>query len=528
MSLSTVMRRSVAASAALFCLLAAASPASAGSGKEPPALTPAPRDALTRALARGNLSEAEYTLERARSLFHLAAVRREFGAVARPDPRAATPILRDLVVRRSALRGEQAQAAAQILARPGANHAECDLTRPLCFHWGNAVAAPNVTATETTFASVFDLEVGDYGYLPPLPDGTRGGNSSTDIYIRDLGNQGLFGYCTTDDPSPTPDVYAYCVVDDDFADFGDSQTPQEFRDVTAAHEFFHAIQFAYDSYEDLWLMEGTAMLMEGQFRPDVEDRVRYLAHSALTFPAVPVDYGAVGSGFEYGAWLYWRFLVEDLGELGNPVVIRNVWEEAAGAHVDTDGPGPDTPESDLYSLQAAGDVLRRRGLSISALFAKFAVVNRDPASFYVEGGTYDYPAAPTSASYSLGPRASTGRRSTRLRHLSSRYYTFTPARNGSRNATLKVSVDLPSLVRRPSAALLVRFTDGSSAVRWIKLGARGNGARTVSFGRGTVRRVVLALTNTSIRMLCDRGTDYSCTGVGRDDLTTYVYRAVVR
>jgi hypothetical protein len=32
--------------------------------------------------------------------------------------------------------------------------------------------------------------------------------------------------------------------------------------VTAAHEFFHAVQFAYDIGEDGWLMESTATWME--------------------------------------------------------------------------------------------------------------------------------------------------------------------------------------------------------------------------------------------------------------------------
>jgi hypothetical protein len=554
MSLPTMNSRFAAACVVVLCVLAAPSPAAAVSAKRAPALTPAPRDALTRALARGKLSEAGYALERARSLFRLGAVRREFGDVARPSPRDGTPILRDLAARVALLSPADKNTAHAILARPtnakDAFHAydrsatvssSCDATRPLCFHWvtttRDRATVADVNDTMATFAAVYDLEVGTYGFRAPKDDSTsrtNGGDGRTDIYLADLGGDDfpLFGYCTTDDPHASDpsyhyyDVSGYCVVDNDFANrvFGGLE-PAEARDVTAAHEFFHAIQFGYDWFEDLWLMEGTAMLMEGQFRPDVDDRVRYLVNSALTSPRTPVDRGAFG--FEYGAWIYWRFLLEDLGDLNNFLVIRNVWEEAAGAHVDTDGPGPDTKQSNLYSLGSARDVLRRRGFSISTLFTKFARVNRNPAGFYVEGATYDYPSAPTSVSFALGPRATTGWRSTRLRHLASRYYTFAPARNGSPSAALRVRVDLPNIGRHPSAVLLVRFADGTSRTRPIALSSHGKGSRRVSFGRGRVKRVVLVLSNTSTRMICGQSTEYSCTGVGRDDLGTYNYRATV-
>src|SRR5688500_2240659 len=65
-----------------------------------PAMVPSRPDALSRALKTGVLSDAEYALERARSLFALGAVRDRFGAVNRPDPHMATLILRDLVLRK--------------------------------------------------------------------------------------------------------------------------------------------------------------------------------------------------------------------------------------------------------------------------------------------------------------------------------------------------------------------------------------------------------------------------------------------
>ena len=47
--------------------------------------------------------------------------------------------------------------------------------------------------------------------------------------------------------------------------------------VTAAHEFFHAIQFAYDVDEDLWFMEGSATWVEDEVYDSINDNYQFLA-----------------------------------------------------------------------------------------------------------------------------------------------------------------------------------------------------------------------------------------------------------
>jgi hypothetical protein len=71
-------------------------------------------------------------------------------------------------------------------------------------------------------------------------------------------------------------------------------------------------------------------------------------------------------------------------------------------------------------------------------------------------------------------------------------------------------------------------TSGSRYVRKFALDSNGDGVRSVAFGRGTIREVDLVLTNASTRMSCWRGTFYSCSGVGADDLRYYKFRATVR
>ena len=292
------------------CAWSAAAPASAASRPLPP-LTPAKHDALSRALEQGRLTESQYALERARSLFTLDRVRAEFGHVAPANPHAATFILRDLLARTRFLSGSEHAEAKAILSRPdgaptflGEPSWDFDAVptsfcegggRPLCFHWDDnptnrdspppadtnpANGIPDqIDDTIAVLDNVWDTETAGLGYREPLDDSATtlndGGGPQLDIYIADIGSIGLFGYCTSDDPhayefSAPWAVSAYCVLDDDYrqGQYGIGQTPLEYLQVTAAHEFFHAVQFAYDWFEDYALMEGSAMWMEGQVYPD--------------------------------------------------------------------------------------------------------------------------------------------------------------------------------------------------------------------------------------------------------------------
>src|SRR6185436_11632275 len=101
------------------CTWSAAAPASAAPRPLPP-LTPAKHDALTRALDQGRLTESQYALARARSLFTLSRVRSERAEakaiLSRPD------------------------GAPAFLGEPNWDfdadpRRDCEGGRPLCFHW---------------------------------------------------------------------------------------------------------------------------------------------------------------------------------------------------------------------------------------------------------------------------------------------------------------------------------------------------------------------------------------------------------
>jgi hypothetical protein len=528
-------------------------------GSHTPSPSPAAEDALTRALARGRLTEAQYALERARSLFRLDAVRAEFGQVEQPDPHAATMILRDLALRLERLGPAERREAKALLARP-TDSADPDAYSVLpadfkescgtnlCVHWvesSDDAADPAWAATtRAVFEDVWEQEVVQMGYRAPLPDDDSENQSATpafDVYLANLGDQGLFGYCTTDDPdwalanSGGPyDVSAYCVVDNDFTDlvYG-GLDPLDALGVTAAHEFFHAVQYAYDWTEDVWFLESLAMWMEDQLADNtalglsydsVNDGVNYLGAGPLAFSASPLDRGKAfePDPYKYGSWPFWRFFADHLLSVDD---VRGVLERA-------DGSAPALLERDEFSAQALAAYLAAlpTPVSMRTVMSRFVRANR-LREYSDEGAEATYPKPAASALYKLGPaHPSTGWRSPKLNHLASRIYSFKPSSSASRSGSVRVSVGLPRLSRGSNAFLIVYFRNGDISVRPIALNGSGDGSRKVPFGRGRVSKVDLVLTNASTRFDLDTCWHwvyvYSCGGARPlDDGRTYLFRA---
>jgi hypothetical protein len=529
-------------------LLAAAAPAAAQEDEEHPLPPPAPAadDALTAALESGELTEAEYALERARSVFQIERVRREFGYVSRPSGRDATLILRDLAARLNQLTGADRAVAKAILARPTAGNvpighgysvaSRFNCGADMCFHWVESTAdaaEPDWLSTvQQTWEEVWEAEIELLGYREPQADGfsnqTDGPagphKGKLDVYILDLGQDGVFGYCASlsDDPSTA----VYCAVDNDYAphQYGTSQFPEEFLAVTTAHEFHHASQAAYDFWEDYWLIEGTAANIEETVYPDIDDNVTFLdLWSPLTRPGSPLDRGGFGNS-EYGAWIFWRFLEEKVG--GNPDIVREIWERA-DAHDPSPLPGDDPP--DAYSLEAVRHELTERGLEVADVFADFATANR--RGDYVDAETAGYPTPRLTRTFTVGLSAgATPWRSWRIKHLATRLFAFRPGQQVPADARLRVATRLPK--HGGKATLIVVDQDGSSTTRRLKRNAQGYARGTVRFGHGVVKRVEVVLSNGSTRMAkCFTNSgppSYSCFGRPLDDRRVFELRGVLR
>lgn len=436
----------------------------------------------------------------------------------------ASTALRELALSAHALPAAERREARAMLARPSSNQVYCAPT--LCVHWstsflgGSAIdptdsdgdGVPDYAETVATTVAKVQRIYAKAGYRAVLSDNGRGGSDLPDIYLEDLGAQGLYGYCTTDDSVPANgpyDVWAYCALDNDYANNQfPSNTPLENLQVTVAHEYFHAIQYAYDVAEDPWLLEATATWAEDEIFDGVDDNRQYLLAGPLGDPRSSMD--LFEGGRPYGDWLFIRYLTERFTQRAGklPVLVRRIFALADGSK----------GAPDLYSLQAIDKVLRRdHGTDLARAFATFSAANTRPASAYSEGDAY--PKAPlwTRGELTAGRRSS-GWQSTRLDHLTSATIRFDVG-NGlrARGWRLRLDLDLPPTARGSAAVITTRSADGRYRTTRVRLNRAGDERVRVPFSSRDVRFVLVTLANGSRRMDCDRNTDYACQGRPQDD-----------
>ena len=543
--------------------LASAAPSFAVPKNQPPLTQTAP-DALTRALAHGELTAAQYALERAASLFRPGRVAARYGTISRPNPRDATLILRDLVLRVGSLSGADRQRALAILARPTDGtpgdpdrYSTAEAT-PVC---GTFVCIHYVTTTEDAVSStnttpanaipdyvdqaldVFDTEVWgeevtNRGFRAPKSDSNsvNDGTSASDptggkfdVYLAEIGDENLYGYCTTDDPHWFPewngtynhfDASAYCVVDNDFtASEFPAHTPLENLEVTAAHEFFHAVQYSYDWLEDQWILESTATWMEDEIYTDVNDNLQYLGDGPLGKPGVPLDRSSISqSDFHvYGDWIFFRYLTEKY----SPGLVKTIWKNADGA----------AGGRDDFSVQAVARALSKKG-GFRARFAEFGWRNRVARIAYGEGTANSYPKSPLSSSANTLSNSNRSKsKSIKLKHQTNGYFEFKRGSGLSSTAKLKLVLNLPAKSTGAAASVLIFDKNGTVSPATLGITSSGDGTFKVRFG-SSVSKVDVVLSNGSTRYkgtTCFQGfTPYACGGAKPlDDGHTYKFTAKV-
>lgn len=456
------------------------------------------------------------------------------------DGRSLTIALRDLAMLKDLLPPAKRERAEQILARPGDSDdpyidvrlplASCSAT--ICVHYresgqhapagsdGDPATVPDyINRVRNTLQNVNDAYV-DAGYRRPKPDGDIGGETDkVDVYIGNIGVQGLYGYCTSDDPHDPQDpsdpqygdysFWAYCTLDNDYSsnEFP-TNTPLENMRVTAAHEYYHAVQYAYDAWEDGWILESTATWAEDELFDNVNDNRQYLRDSPLTKPARSMD--KFGGLFHYGTWIWWRYLTEkydaETGALPN--LVLDVWEKLDGS--------PGGP--DLYSTQGLARVLGERGTTLKRQFQLFSAANRHPGGVYDEGGARAYSPVAPYKSVPVSPSApNPALVAVRRDHLSSATVRFTPRQTDQRDWRLRLALDLPPTRRGSAAVVLVYKKGGGVTTTPLRLSTTGAARKTVPFNTGAVRKVEVVLVNASSRFDCWHGTAISCQGTALDD-----------
>lgn len=432
--------------------------------------------------------------------------------------RDVTMVLRDLWLARPRMTAAEREAADRLLARPtdkdedpyasyqsGAEQARvCSADLPVCVTFvrsspdraTDAWAARTLETVETSWRTVID----SMGYPAPALDGTDGGDSRFDVYLADISSNGLYGYCAPEAAVPGEPTLAqsYCVLDNDMEGF--VMAPQASLAVTAAHEFFHAIQFNIDAGEDLWFMEATATWMEEQVADSVNDNRQFLPAGQLGQPASPLDTYS-GDMAMYGNWIFVQYLAQRHGT----DAVRRIWELLSSR----------TGSPDKWSLEGLDAFLTSRNGSWDSFYAKFVEANLTPGRSYDEGRAYRKAKLRDRRVLKAGSRYSL---STRVPHLTSHATLLRPHRSLRGRQRLLVRVVARKRAASPTAVLQVHRRSGKVSRLRIRLGSAGRGSRSVAVSRQSVRRVILVTSNASLRYRnCGRGTTWACGGTPRDD-----------
>ena len=221
------------------------------------------------------------------------------------------------------------------------------------------------------FENAFESEIDSMGFTPPPSDsGNIGDNSRYDIYVQKL-KSGAYGFASPfstigDNPNSNTLVEknattSYIKMRNDYSELQNNSQLEAIQ-VTAAHEFFHAIQFGYDAHEMTWLMEATATWIEDEVFDNVNQNIIYL-NSWFRFPTIQLD--ATKTEFSnhwYGSWIFFKYISE---HLGGHSTIKNIWEKS----IEHDSKTKD------YSFLAIDEALVKVGSSFDEAFKNFAVSN---------------------------------------------------------------------------------------------------------------------------------------------------------
>ncbi|EON24617.1 MULTISPECIES: MXAN_6640 family putative metalloprotease [Nocardioides] len=440
---------------------------------------------------------------------------------ARPTDPSATIALRDLWVARPDLSGSEAVEANALLARPTDGSAdpfgngytvpsEKQCGAHVCVHYvpTTADAPPSVdwvALSLATMEAVYEREVTQLGYRAPRSDGNAGGDGKLDVYLKDLG-AGLYGYCAAEFRKKGRTASGFCVLDNDYAASQfPSQTPENNLTVTAAHEFFHAVQYSYDYNEDPWMLESTATWMEEQVADHINDNRQYLRYSQLQAAFVPLDAFSSTYGFQYGNWIFWEYLTSRFGTK----FVKKAWESAGSLRRD----------GGRYSTDAIASVLRKKKKSFTDVYADFAAANTHPTSTYPEAaGAPEYAAPSVLADVTLTRADKRHTQRAKLDHLSADAMHVRPGADlGGKKWRLRVIVRGPGRATSPAARLVLHRTDGTIGTRKMRFNRRGRAQALVPFSSAKVAAVTVSIANVSTRFRCNKGTNFACHGRAIDE-----------
>ena len=194
------------------------------------------------------------------------------------------------------------------------------------------------------FAHVATVQLDSFGYAEPPSDGwlpvtnDNGGSGLYDIYIRDIASN-TFGYAQSEyfanntgnnEHTTVTEVNALTslmAMRNNYTGFYSpnnqygATSELEAIQLTAAHEYQHAVQFGYDGYEKAWLFEATATEMEEQIYDGINDCHTWLP-SWFAEPQKSIDHH---SEHWYGSFILPQYIFE---HFGGYLTLRRIWQNS--------------------------------------------------------------------------------------------------------------------------------------------------------------------------------------------------------
>ena len=256
------------------------------------------------------------------------------------------------------------------------------------------------------------MQVNDLGYRQP-PDDAGVDGPEYDVYIQSLGN-GVYGETFAEEEvagTARNDFRSYVRIDNDFNN-GHFTRGVPGAQVTIAHEYLHAIQFGYRTFEtndEIFYYELSSIWMEDVVYDDVNDYYQYLPgyFQVRNSPFNQFTFSNLGEAI-------WNHFLEQKFE--DPALLRRPWE---------------IMESDVLAMEAIDRSLRERGSTFADELAQFAIWNyftgsrADSINFYKEGSAY--PEVILNGNFDLTSEFSVNDSS---RASTFRYYKFTTLTSG--------------------------------------------------------------------------------------------------
>jgi len=129
--------------------------------------------------------------------------------------------------------------------------------------------------------------------------------------------------------------------------------------VTAVHEFFHSIQFSYNCFERLWIMEASAVWSEDQLYNGINDLYRYI-NSWFQNTHLSIDNEG---NHMYGSFIFFQYLDEHFGETET---IKKIWDYSK----------ENASSSKDISFQCIDYALESKQIKFEEAYHKMAIANK--------------------------------------------------------------------------------------------------------------------------------------------------------